>query len=261
MTDLQGADIENMLSKNQIKYYKSLQIKKFRQIHQSFTVEGAKSVTELLASDFEVELVAVTEEFRAAHSRLLEALDAQVVTATADDLAQMGSYQTNNACVAIAKTKENVFIDVAGKEFVIVLDDIRDPGNLGTIIRIADWYGFQKIVCSETTTDFYNPKVIAASMGSFTRIRIYYSNLVSYFEKAAPARVTGTFLEGMSLYDYNFPASGGYLVLGNEANGISDAVSALVTDRVSIPRFGGAESLNAGIAAAVICDNIRRQWK
>ncbi len=250
-----------MLSKNQIKYYKSLQIKKFRQIHQSFTVEGAKSVTELLASDFEVELVAVTEKFRTAHSHLLETIDAQVVTATAGDLAQIGSYQSNNACVAIAKTKENTFTDVAGKEFVIVLDDIRDPGNLGTIVRIADWYGFHKIVCSETTTDFYNPKVIAASMGSFTRIQVYYSHLGSYFEKAAPARITGTFLEGVSLYEYNFPLSGGYLVLGNEANGISGEVAALVTDRVSIPRFGEAESLNAGIAAAVICDNIRRQWK
>ncbi len=250
-----------MLSKNQIKYYKSLQIKKFRQIHQSFTVEGAKSVTELLTSDFEVELVAVTQEFRSAHSSILEATDVQIVTATANDLAQIGSYQSNNACVAIAKTKENVFIDAAGKEFVIVLDDIRDPGNLGTIIRIADWYGFNKIVCSETTTDFYNPKVIAASMGSFTRIRIYYSNLTDYFEKASPAPITGTFLDGTSLYDYSFSASGGYLVLGNEANGISDEVAALVTGRVSIPRFGGAESLNAGIAAAVICDNIRRQWK
>lgn len=250
-----------MLSKNQIKYYKSLQIKKFRQIHQSFTVEGAKSVTELLASDFEVELVAVTEEFRSAHSSLLESADAQIVIAAAGDLSQIGSFQTNNACVAIAKTKENVFIDAGGEEFVIVLDDIRDPGNLGTIIRIADWYGFNKIVCSATTTDFYNPKVIAASMGSFTRIRVYYSDLGEYFEKAAPAPITGTFLGGMSLYDYSFPPSGGYLVLGNEANGISDEVAALVTGRVSIPRFGGAESLNAGIAAAVICDNIRRQWK
>lgn len=250
-----------MLSKNQIKYYKSLQIKKFRQIHQSFTVEGAKSVAELLASDFEVELVAVTEEYRAAHAHILDTIEAQVVTTTAGDLAQIGSYQTNNACVAIAKTKENKFIDADGGEFVIVLDDIRDPGNLGTIIRIADWYGFNKIVCSETTTDFYNPKVIAASMGSFTRIQVYYSRLGEYFEKAAPAPVTGAFLDGTSLYDYSFPASGGYLVLGNEANGIGDEVAALVTGRVSIPRFGGAESLNAGIAAAVFCDNIRRQWK
>ena len=249
-----------MLSKNQIKYYKSLQIKKFRQIHQSFIVEGAKSVAELLASDFEIELVAVTEEFGDSHSNLLHTLDAQVVTATADELAQIGSYQTNNACVAIAKTKENKFIDACGQEFVIVLDDIRDPGNLGTIIRIADWYGFHKIVCSETTTDFYNPKAIAASMGSFTRIQIYYTDLGGYFEKAARATITGTFLEGTSLYDYHFPLSG-YLVLGNEANGISNEVAALVTDRISIPRFGGAESLNAGIAAAVVCDNLRRQLK
>lgn len=250
-----------MLSKNQIKYYKSLQIKKFRQIHQSFTVEGAKSVSELLTSDFELELVAATEEYASDHATILEASGAKIEIATADDLAQIGSYQSNNACVAIAKTKENRFLDVQGKEFVIVLDDIRDPGNLGTILRIADWYGFSKIVCSESTTDFYNPKVIAASMGSFTRVEVFYTDLTSYFEKAASANIVGTFLDGVSLYDYHFSQTGGYLVLGNEANGISSEIAALVSDRLSIPKFGQAESLNVGIATAVICDNIRRQWK
>ncbi|GAA4443185.1 RNA methyltransferase [Ravibacter arvi] len=250
-----------MLSKNQIKYYKSLQIKKFRQIHQSFTVEGAKSVVELLESDFEVELVAATEDFLDSHATLLRATGVDTVPATEGDLAQIGSFQSNNACVAIAKTKENRFTDVSGQEIVIVLDDIRDPGNLGTIIRIADWYGFPKIVCSVTTTDFYNPKVIAASMGSFTRVQMYYAELPAYLETAAPAPVFGTFLEGASVYDAVFGPKGGYLVLGNEANGISGEVAAYVTEKISIPRFGGAESLNAGIATAVVCDNIRRQWK
>jgi TrmH family RNA methyltransferase len=250
-----------MLSKNQIKYYKSLQIKKFRQIHQSFTVEGAKSVIELLSSDFEVEMVAVTTEFAAEHSEFLESTGVSIVVASADDLAQIGSYQSNNACVAIAKTKENRFIDVQGKEFVLVLDDIRDPGNLGTILRIADWYGFPKIVCSESTTDFYNPKVIAASMGSFTRVHVYHTDLSAYFDQATQAPVVGTFLDGASVYEFTVPTTGGYLVLGNEANGIGEVAAARVDNRLSIPRFGAAESLNVGIATAVICDNIRRQWK
>lgn len=250
-----------MLSKNQIKYYKSLQIKKFRQIHQSFVIEGAKSVSELLTSDFAIELVVATPEFAIANAPLLEATGVAVETAGPAELAQIGSYQTNNACVAIAKTKDNQFIDVTGQEFVIVLDDIRDPGNLGTIIRIADWYGFRKIVCSNTTTDFYNPKVIASSMGSFTRVSTYYTELKTYFDVAAKASLVGTFLAGTSLHDYSFSKQGGYLILGNEANGISSELADRVHDKISIPRFGDAESLNAGIATAVICDNIRRQWK
>jgi len=250
-----------MLSKNQIKYFKSLQIKKFRQIHQSFTVEGAKSVSELLHSDFAIELIAATDEFLETHRDLLETRDIPVYSARAEELAQLGAYQSNNACVAIAKTKENRHFVAEEGEFVLVLDDIRDPGNLGTIVRIADWYGFPKIVCSATSTDFYNPKVIAASMGSFTRVHMYYTDLTEYFEKIGDAPIIGAFLNGTNIYEFDFPKTGGYLVMGNEANGISQEVSALVTDRVWIPRFGGAESLNAGIATAVICDNIRRNWK
>lgn len=250
-----------MLSKNQIKYFKSLQIKKFRQIHQSFTVEGAKSVSELLKSDYSIELIAATEDFISEHEALLSSRDVSVVSTRAEELSQLGAYQSNNACVAIAKTKENRFLDKSGREFVLVLDDIRDPGNLGTILRVADWYGFPKIICSSTCTDFYNPKVIAASMGSFTRVQTFYTDLIEYFDRVSPAVLIGAFLDGTSLYEYSFPNEGGYLVMGNEANGISKEVAARMTDRVSIPRFGGAESLNAGIATAVLCDNIRRNWK
>ncbi len=250
-----------MLSKNQIKYINSLQIKKFRQIHQSFITEGAKSVEELLASDYVVELVAGTEAFLQEYASLLALPHLQVVEASAEELSRLGSFQTNNTCIAIAKTKQNSFLAAGEGEFVLVLDDIRDPGNLGTILRIADWYGFPKIICSETTTDFYNPKVIAASKGSFTRVQVYYTDLAGYFSQLDSPAIIGTFLEGESLHRFQVPATGGYLVMGNESNGIGAAVAGHVTHRVTIPRFGKAESLNAGIATALVCDTICRQVK
>lgn len=250
-----------MLSKNRIKYINSLKIKKYRQLHQSFIVEGGKSVLELLDSDFNIEFVLVTQEFQQKYSSILTRHNVAVETATIQELEGLGSFQTNDSCLAVAKTKENEFLSPQASEYVIMLDDVRDPGNLGTIIRIADWYGINKIVCSRDTTDVYNPKVIAASKGSFTRVRLFYTALPEYFEKVQGGAhsVIGAFLGGQSLYDFGFPAEGGIILMGNESNGISDVVAAFVTDKVMIPRFGEAESLNVGIATAVMLDNMRRQ--
>jgi TrmH family RNA methyltransferase len=163
--------------------------------------------------------------------------------------------------LAVVKTKPNDFLYAEKQEYVLVLDDIRDPGNLGTIIRIADWYGITKIICSLTTTDWYNPKVIAASKGSFTRVRGYYVELDMYLEKVRTTeqgtRIYGTFLEGKNIHQTTF-AEAGYIVMGNESNGISPSVETFITQKITIPRFGGAESLNVGIAAAVVLDNWRR---
>jgi TrmH family RNA methyltransferase len=139
-------------------------------------------------------------------------------------------------------------------EFVIVLDDIRDPGNLGTIIRTADWYGIHSIVASEETTDFYNPKVIASTMGSFCRVNVFYTDLSSYLS-AQKGPVYGTFLNGKDVHALG-EKPGGFIVIGNESNGISPAVEKLVTHRITIPRRGGAESLNAAIATAIVLDNL-----
>jgi TrmH family RNA methyltransferase len=248
-----------MLSKNRSKYINALKIKKFRQNYQSFIVEGAKSVLELLRSDFEVEFVLITTEFQQKYSSILSQHKTTFETVSVKELEGLGSFQTNDSCLAVAKCKENVFLNAQIGEYVLVLDDIRDPGNLGTIIRVADWYGISKIICSPDTTDFYNPKVIAASKGSFTRTRVFYTDLEAYFQnEMADRMVAGAFLGGDSLHKFKFPSSGGYLVLGNESNGISEAVGTYVTNRITIPRTGDAESLNVGIATAVILDNLRR---
>jgi TrmH family RNA methyltransferase len=138
-----------------------------------------------------------------------------------------------------------------------VLDDIRDPGNLGTIMRVADWYGINKIVASEETADVYNSKVIQSSMGSFTRVNIFYTDLGRYLSESTTP-VFGAFLDGENVHEINF-GKGGLIIIGNEAKGISEAVEKFVTKRITIPRFGQAESLNAAIATAVICDNVRRK--
>ena len=195
-----------MLSKSRIKYINALKIKKYRQLHQAFIVEGAKSVLELLESDFKIEFVLSTSEFRQKYLTNLSRHNAVTETVTLQELQGLGSFQTNDSCLAVAKTKDNGFLSPDAAEYALVLDDVRDPGNLGTIIRVADWYGISKIICSEDTTDLYNPKVISASKGSFTRVNIFYTNLVSYLsENAAEKKVAGAFLGGESIYDFSFP--------------------------------------------------------
>ena len=248
-----------MLSKNRIKYINALKIKKFRQNYQSFIIEGAKSVLELLNSDYETEFVLATTDFQQKYSTILSRHNTTFETVTLKELEGLGSFQTNDSCLAVAKCKENIFLVAGDSEYVLILDDIRDPGNLGAIIRVADWYGINKIVCSSDTTDFYNPKVIAASKGSFTRIRIFYTDLTVYLsEFRANKMVAGAFLGGESLYDFKFPEGGGYIVMGNESNGIGTGLESLITNKITIPRVGSAESLNVGIATAVILDNLRR---
>ena len=241
-----------MISKVKVKYIKSLQVKKYRIQEQCFVVEGAKSVMELLRSDFVTRWVAASEEFIAHHDKLLKASRAEVVAASIGELSALGSFQTNDAALAIATIKPNRPIYVADGELALVLDSIRDPGNLGTIIRTADWYGVKYIIASEETTDFYNPKVLSASMGSFCRVEIQYTALVDYLS-AVHRPIYGTFLGGKDVHSISF-SGGGFIVIGNESNGISPEVEKLITQKITIPRFGKAESLNAAIATAIVLD-------
>jgi len=246
-----------MLSRKWLKYIKSLQIKKFRKENGAFLVEGAKSVRELLQSDFSVQILFATQEFYQSSIRLVNAQGFPIEIVSQEELESAGIFHSNNACLAIAGTKENLPLYADEKEFVLVLDEVKDPGNLGTIIRVADWYGIRKIVCSPDTADLYNPKVITASMGSFTRVRLYYCDLPSYLSQQNHLPVYGAFLDGENLHQTQFVDSG-YVVMGNESHGIGADLKAFISHKVTIPRFGGAESLNVGIATAIICDNLRR---
>ena len=243
-----------MLSKVKIKFIKSLQIKKYRKQEQCFAVEGAKSVRELLSSDFDTIMLLGTSEFLTA---VPIGNQVEVIEVGENELQRLGEFQTNDTSLAIARLKPNDLLKIDSKEFALVLDDIRDPGNLGTIVRTADWFGIHKIIASNETADFYSPKVISATVGSFTRVKIFYTDLEDYL-KTTTQPVFGAYLNGVNIHQADFGKEG-FILIGNESKGINPALEKYVTHKVTIPRFGKAESLNAGVAAGIICDVLRRE--
>ena len=244
------------LSKSRLKFIKSLRLKKYRLQENAFAIEGAKNVKLLLESDYEVQLVVGTAKFLHLHRELLMHRAVKTFQVGEELLASLGVLQHNNAALAVASIKPNRPITVADGEYGLVLDDIRDPGNLGTIIRIADWYGIGAIICSTTTVELCNPKVLHASMGSFTKVKLYYTDLPTYLNEAQ-LPIIGAFTTGEDVHYASLPSEG-LIVIGNETRGISKALMPYIQQQVSIPRYGGAESLNAAIATAILCDNLRR---
>ena len=239
-----------MVSKNQIKLIKSLTQKKYRKEHQLFIAEGAKVIEELLQSNFELEFIYTTK------SMFYDVSEAKKAIVLDSDLAKITALATANDCLAIFKIPETKKIQNSG--LIIALDDIRDPGNLGTIIRLCDWFGISQIVCSQQTVDVYNPKVVQATMGSMARVNITYVDLELYLAESENV-IFGTFMDGENIYKKQLPASG-IIVLGNEANGISKTVEAQITQKIAIPRFGNlqlTESLNVATAAAIILSEFR----
>ena len=238
-----------MLSKSQIKLITSLKQKKYRQQHGFFVVEGVKTITELLQSHFELYKLYTTESFN------IDAKDEVLISAI--DLKRISFLTTPNKAFAIFKIPEPKTINNSG--LIVALDAIRDPGNLGTIIRLCDWFGVKELVCSKETVDCFNPKVIQATMGSITRVHVSYIDLVPFLiENASP--VYGAFMEGGNVYKEKLPEQG-VLVMGNEANGVSKEVEAVITEKISIPRFGdlkATESLNVATATAILLSEFRR---
>jgi len=243
-----------MLSKNQIKLIKSLQDKKDRKESGLFLVEGAKNTLEVLNSDFQITELFITEEFLNKNNVVLKNIN--YTLATQDELEKAGSLESNDSAIVVIKQKDNSVLKIENTEIIIALDEIKDPGNLGTIIRIADWYGIKKIVASTNTADFYNPKVISATKGSFIRVQIFYTDLKQFLTETKMP-ILGAFLDGENIHKLNFPKAG-ILLMGNESKGISPEIEKEVTQKITIPAFGKAESLNVAIATAVILDNWKR---
>lgn len=234
-----------------------MQVKKYRNQHQAFVVEGAKSVQELLQSQMELQHLFITEDFLHNNAAILPQ-HMPYTLVTEQELVKVGSFASNNAALAVAKMLELPPLSVSASDLIIALDDIRDPGNLGTIIRIADWYGIDTVICSDNCADFYNPKVIAATMGSFTRVRVHYLNLEEWVRgHTAKFKIYGASLEGDNIHTMALQPEG-IIVMGNEANGIRPEVARHLNHLVKIPAFGRAESLNVATATAIIMDNFRR---
>lgn len=247
-----------MISKNQLKLINSLELKKQRKKQGLFLVQGEKNVGELFNSCFTIKQLFATVAYITGHSALLtrHKLVGVTVEATEDELKKAGTLQSNNSVLAVVECRESELPVIVDNELILLLDQVGDPGNLGTIIRVADWYGLKQIICSPGCADFYNPKVIAATMGSFARVNVSFSDLTDYLS-GQNKPVYGAFLEGDNIHKSKL-ATSAFIVMGSESHGISDEVAEFITDKITIPNFGNAESLNVAMATGIILDNFKR---
>jgi TrmH family RNA methyltransferase len=246
-----------MLSKSQISLLKSLQHKKERREHGLFLVEGYKSVIEFINSPYQIEAIYYTASFDSKMLNLSRKINLCEISVT--NIEKISSLKSPQEVMALVKMPAWPALNNAHlkQKFSLVLDGIQDPGNMGTIIRTADWFGIQHIICSEDTVDVYNPKVVQASMGSLSRINVHYANLATVLPIISlPA--FGAMLDGESIYSANF-GNEGLIIMGNEGNGLRPEIERLINKAVTIPRTGKAESLNVGIATALFCSEISRK--
>ena len=240
-----------MVSKNQIKLITSLHHKKYRSEHQLFIAEGVKVIQELLESKFELQQLLITND------ELANVNPSRKVFVSEQEMKKISALSTPSSCLAVFKMQPVPPVEYKG--LIVALDDIRDPGNFGTIIRLCDWFGVKQLICSKETVDVYNPKVIMSTMGSIARVHINYVDL-EQFVADSPLPVFGTFMDGAVVYSQNLPEEG-ILVMGNEANGISSELGKIIQNRLSIPRFGDlqqTESLNVATATAIFLNEFRR---
>ncbi|NML57189.1 TrmH family RNA methyltransferase [Chryseobacterium cheonjiense] len=234
-----------MLTAHTIKVLQSLDKKKFRQKYNLFLVEGNKTITELFKSNFKIKEIFSTDPQK------LDRGDVPLTHISDNELKKISFLQHPKDSVAICYLNEEKKQDDGNLQ--LVLDGIQDPGNMGTIIRLADWFGIEQIICSKDTVDFYNPKVIMASMGSFTRVNIVYTDLAEYLSQTENVNI-GTDMEGENIYSFRKPEKMN-LILGNEGNGMRPETERLLEKSVMIPRFGqsqSTESLNVSMAAGII---------
>jgi TrmH family RNA methyltransferase len=238
-----------MLSKNEVKYIQSLYHKKTREAEGVFIVEGPKMVRELAHSAYTIRKLYATDEWIN-----VTGVNTEAVTVTIEELQRISGLQTANQVVAVVEQQKLNDLPVLKGQLTLVLDDIQDPGNLGTIIRIADWFGIKQLIASDNSVELYNPKVIQSTMGSFVRVKVWYKDIALVLQNAG-IPVYGALLNGKSVFEMT-GVEEGLLVIGNESKGISDAVKKCITDPVTIPRLGGAESLNAAVATGIILSHI-----
>ena len=248
------------LSKNKIKYIHSLELKKIRKEERVFLAEGPKLVGDLLGH-FPCRFLAATPSWFQEHP----GIDAsELVEVSQEDLSRASLLKTPLAI--FEQPQYTLDPEAVRSSLCLALDDVQDPGNLGTIIRLADWFGIEHIICSQNTVDVYNPKTIQATMGGIARVEVHYTSLPDFIRSLGDTPVFGTFLDGKNMYEQPLSANG-LIVMGNEGNGIGKEVATLINRKLYIPNYPAgqetSESLNVAIATAVICAEFRRQaaWK
>ena len=249
-----------MISKNKIKHIRALALKKNRKAECVFVAEGPKTVGDILVRQRALTIVA-TDEWVQHHHDEAQRTD-ELIVVTEEELTKTSLQQNPQQVLAVFKqTEEELTADSISKKLVLALDGVQDPGNLGTIIRIADWFGICHVVCSYDTVDVYNPKVVQATMGALARVRIHYVDLPQFLCQCN-APVYGTLLDGSDIYGQDLTHNG-VIVMGNEGNGISPEVRKLVDKRLLIPNYplgsDTTDSLNVAVATAIVCSEFRRR--
>ncbi|SNR29390.1 MULTISPECIES: RNA methyltransferase [Hymenobacter] len=246
-----------MVSKAVAKYVHALHLKKYRLRHGAFLVEGGKSVRELLSSALLTERLFLTAEFAAKiQPELPSSVPVEVVSE--EELTRLGTLTTNNTALAIARLPEEKVLAPAPNQLLLALDQVRDPGNVGTLIRLADWYGLGGVICSDTCADPWAPKTVSATMGSFTRVPVWQRELPTWLSSLpASLPVYGADLHGDNVHRLTLQPTG-VLVMGSESHGLTPEVEACLTQRLHIPGRGQAESLNVAVSAAILLDNFYR---
>ncbi|WP_379090329.1 TrmH family RNA methyltransferase [Pedobacter sp. UC225_65] len=248
-----------MLSKSQISFIKSLHQKKYRKESGIFIIEGIKSITEFINSNYQLHSIYYTSQYfsslpkNTANIKLFEVNNVE--------LEKISTLQTPQGILALVHIPSEQELDLKKLNncFSLVLDDVQDPGNFGTIIRTADWFGIKNIICSAHTVEAYNPKTVQSTMGSLCRVNISYTNLSTFFEQVK-LPVFGALLAGNNIYTTNWGKEG-LILLGNEGHGISEELIKKITIPVTIPRIGQAESLNVAVSAAIFCSELGKVFK
>jgi len=260
-----------MLSSGQVKHVSSLRAKKFREKSGRFIAEGEKLVDSLISAHFNIDSIYASPSWVRDNSLLLKNQGIPVFETLPGEMERISNLSTPSPVLAVVVVPETPLFDYdlyfrdfpSGNCLCLALDNIRDPGNLGTILRIADWFGITTVFCSEQTVELYNPKVVQATMGSIARVKAIYCDLVktlSLLSQTIP--VYGAFLEGENLFEQDLPPSA-VILIGNESHGISPELEPLITRKLVIPSSGPsepgkAESLNASVATAILCAEFRR---
>lgn len=247
-----------MLSKNKIKYVNSLSIKKNRKEERVFVAEGNKLVTDLISS-LSCKMLIATKEWLECNKGVIAE---ETVYATHDEIKKISQQKTPQDVIAIFYQPQHDTPKNIGQDNIcLVLDDIQDPGNLGTIVRIADWFGIEDIVCSPNSADIYNSKVVQATMGAIARVRVHYTDIKTFLIDKKE-KIYGTLLDGDNIYEKELSRNG-FIVMGNEGNGISQEVRELINSKLYIPNYpqgrNTSESLNVAIATSIVCAEFRRR--
>ncbi len=248
-----------MLSKKIVKYIQSLSHKKFRDEEGVFIAEGPKVVSEfLLSKNVSCNLICAKKEWIVENDFLLKKIPMENIFETDDHwLQSISLLKTPNSVVGVFNKREFSELTVLDNKICLMLDDLQDPGNMGTMIRIADWFAIEDIICSENSVDCYNPKVVQASMGSLARVNVFYTDLIPFIQKHEKINLYATSLSGTSIF--NLPIiKEGIILIGNESKGVHEDLLSLSSHQITIPRYGHAESLNAAVAAGIILSHIRK---